>query len=230
LIRSILRKLNSQRNLTATEYGHLMEYGHDLRINSPPSYRLFYQRYGTLLQQDYQTYLPRFAFGTDDFFDYLSGQAEILRQLLAGPLPIGAFPGHLHEYLQDSFPDGMVDAVWLPALDLLAHQEDGLSLPAAREKEVVCKYESANAYKEIGLKSHFDRVGRYSFVSRLQSIRYLTGKKAGEDRLEMVSGDCLGGVFTNKEKSIYYYAFLTEDDPLKAQNACNFLNKALYGR
>jgi hypothetical protein len=104
-----------------------------------------------------------------------------------------------------------------------------LELPEPRQKVLVYKYETANPYKETGLKSHFDRIGRYSFVSRLQSIRYLRGSKASEDKIELISGDCLGGIFTNKEKSIYYYIFLTENNALKAKNACRVLNLALYG-
>jgi len=229
-MRSILRKLYHRQSLSEAEYTVLMAYVHDLQQNSPPSYQLFYQRFALILLRDYQTYLPRFACSSDDFFDYLLQTPELLKSLQTGPLPADSFPIYLHEYLASCFPDGMVD-ILLPGLDLLANlEQEGMSLPVPRDKEVVYKYESANPYKEIGLKSHFERIGRYSFVSRLQSVRYLRGHKASEDKIDLVESDCLGGVFTNKEKSIYYYIYLTEADKIKAWNACQILNQALYAK
>jgi len=229
-MRSILRKLYCHKSLSEDEYSDLMAYAHDLLQNSPPSYQLFYQRFALILLRDYQTYLPRFACGSDDFFDYLLQKPELLRSLQAGPISSNSFPLYLHEYLVSVFPDGMVD-IMLPGLDLLANlEQDRLSLPLPRDKEVVYKYESGNPYKEIGLKSHFERIGRYSFVSRLQSVRYLRGHKASEDKIDQLDSDCLAGVFTNKEKSIYYYIYLTEADDSKARNACQILNRALYAK
>lgn len=103
-------------------------------------------------------------------------------------------------------------------------------LPRPRETDLVYKYEEGNPYKEIGLSTHFERLGRFVFITRLQSYRYLTRNKASQDRIQYVSPDCLGGIFTNKEKSIYYYIFLTEPDQLKAQNAARLLNLTLYDK
>ena len=229
-MRAILRKLYRHQILTAAEYAELMDYADELRSLSPESYQLFYERFAAILFLDYHTYLPRFAFGSDDFFDYLLHNPPLLTALQAHPLPVEIFPPYLQEYLHHTYPNGQVTASLLPRLELRkASDTPGFTLPEARRKDLVCKYESANAYKEIGLKSHFDRIGRYSFVSRLQSVRYLTGNKASADKIEPVSSDCLGGVFTNKEKSIYYYIFLTEADDIKAGNACQVLNQALYG-
>lgn len=229
-VRPILRKLYGQKSLSDMEYSQLMEYAENLRANAWPSYQLFYERFAAILARDYNTYLPRYAYGSDDFFDYLLSHPAQLEKVQAQGATIDVFPSYLHAYLADAFPDGVVKPAGLPWTDLLAASDRAsLALPRPRRRDLVCKYESGNAYKEIGLKSHFERIGRYSFVSRLQSIRYLRGHKAGEDSIEPVSNDCLAGVFTNKEKSIYYYVFLTEADDNKARNACLVLNRALYG-
>lgn len=229
-MRAILRKLGRHSNLNEVEYEKLMDYAAELRALSSESYQLFFERYANILLLDYQTYLPRFTYGSDDFFDYLLKNPSLQAALQVQPLPTRVFPPYLQEYLHHTYPDGLVEASSLPQLDL--HQADrkaSTTLPQPRQKDLVCKYEGGNAYKEIGLKSHFDRIGRYSFISRLQSVRYLRGNKASGDKIEPISSDCLGGVFTNKEKSIYYYIFLTEADDLKAGNACQVLNQALYG-
>ena len=207
-----------------------MQYAEDLRLNSPQSYLLFYERFAALLFQDYYTYLPRFAYGSDDFYDFLLKNPELIKELRINSLPIDLFPSNLYEYLRFTHGDKIEVGSILPHLEFMKTDSTvGFPLPEPRQKSIICKYEGANPYKEIGLKSHFDRIGRYSFVSRLQSIRYLHGNKAREDKIEVVSDDCLGGIFTNKEKSIYYYIFLTEKDPGKALNACKVLNEALYG-
>jgi hypothetical protein len=229
-MRTIFRKLYRHQNLNEAEYAELMRYADGLRTTSIESYQLFYERFAAILFQDYYTYLPRFAYGSNDFFDYLLNNPSLLATLQLHSQPTDVFPPYLQEYLRHTYTDGLVTANLLPRLDLLRADNGAvLALPQPRQQDLVCKYEEANPYKEIGLKSHFDRIGRYSFVSRLQSVRYLRGNKASEDKIETVSSDCLGGVFTNKEKSIYYYLFLTEADDIKAENACQVLNQALYG-
>jgi hypothetical protein len=49
---------------------------------------------------------------------------------------------------------------WLK--DLL-HESKVEELPAAREKDIVIKYEEANPFKESGIKAHFDRLSTLSF-------------------------------------------------------------------
>jgi len=207
-----------------------MHYAEDLRITSPHSYMLFYERFAVLLFQDYYTYIPRFAYGSDDFYDFLLKNPALTEKLRNDCLPIDLLPAHLHEYLSFTYGDKIQSSAILPRLEIMKpNNKVGFCLPQPRQKSIIFKYEGANPYKEIGLKSHFDRIGRYSFVSRLQSVRYLSGNKASEDKIEVLAEDCLAGIFTNKEKSIYYYIFLTEKDPAKALNACKVLNEALYG-
>ncbi len=229
-MRSIFRKLYRHQALNEEEYSRLMQYVEDLRHASPESYALFHERFAAILYQDYYIYISRFAFGIDACYDFLCNNSEVVADLKAGCFALDLFPAYLHEYLQSlSLPSFITDTI-LPTLELMNPENKvAFVLPRPRIKELICKYEEGNPYKEIGLKSHFDRIGSYSFVSRLQSIRYLRGHKASEDKIEPVAGDCLGGIFTNKEKSIYYYIFLTEDDQAKAYNACQVLNKALYG-
>ncbi len=207
-----------------------MHYAEDLRLTSPQSYVLFYERFAALLFQDHYTYLPRFAYGSDDFYYFILNNPAFIEELRINALPIDMFPPHLHEYLKFTYGDKIKASSILPRLEFMnPDNTTGFHLPEPRQKGIICKYEGANPYKEIGLKSHFDRIGRYSFISRLQSVRYLYGNKAREDKIEVVTDDCLGGIFTNKEKSIYYYIFLTEKDEAKAYNACKVLNEALYG-
>lgn len=230
IMRVIFRKLYRHEVLNDEEYSDLMHYAEDLRITSPQSYMLFYDRFAALLFQDYYTYLPRFAYGSDDFYDFLLKNPAFVEDLLINSLPIDLLPPHLHEYLSFTYGDNIEASSILPRLELMKPDNIvGFHLPEPRRKSIICKYEGANPYKEIGLKSHFDRIGRYSFVSRLQSVRYLTGNKAREDKIEVLADDCLAGIFTNKEKSIYYYIFLTEKHAAKAHNASKVLNEALYG-
>ncbi|PKM77264.1 MAG: hypothetical protein CVU90_08130 [Firmicutes bacterium HGW-Firmicutes-15] len=229
-MRIIFRKLYRQQALSEEEYSNLMHYAEKLRSSSPESYLLFYERFAAILYRDYNTFIPRFAYGIDDFYDCLLNNPQLTEDLKSNSISIGAFPLYLHDYLEYTYPYGLDNFTILTHLELMKFDNaSSLELPEPRQKALVYKYESANPYKETGLKSHFDRIGRYSFVSRLQSIRYLSGSKASEDKIELLSGDCLGGIFTNKEKSIYYYIFLTENNALKAQNACRVLNLALYG-
>ncbi|MDD3365397.1 MAG: hypothetical protein PHZ03_10485 [Syntrophomonas sp.] len=229
-MRLIFRKMYRQQALSEEEYSNLMRYADELRSTSPESYLLFYERFAAILYRDYNTFVPRFAYGIDDFYDYLINRPDLINELKNNTLSIDAFPLCLHDYLVYTYPGGLDTSTILSHLEFMKFDNtSSLELPEPRQKALVYKYESANPYKETGLKSHFDRIGRYSFVSRLQSIRYLRGNKASEDKIELISGDCLGGIFTNKEKSIYYYIFLTEDNALKARNACRVLNLALYG-
>jgi hypothetical protein len=55
----------------------------------------------------------------------------------------------------------------------------------------------------------------------------LTRNKAHADKIDFVGPDRLGGIFTNKQKSIYYYIYLTEQNEVKARNACRILHLAL---
>jgi len=229
-LRSIFRKIYRQEPLLDNEVGHLMDYAAELGGSSGPAYTLFHDRLATQLFNHYRIYLPAFYYGFDDWIDFLLAHPEIRQELLNRPMGLAEFPLELRDYLCDTYGEIINGASLIGEMnaDLLSDTLE-LVLPSARQAPLVCKFESSNPFKEPGLKTHFDRIGRYSFVSRIQSVRYLTGNKAAEDRLELVSPECLGGIFTNKEKSIYYYVFLTEKDDNKALNACLVLNRALYG-
>lgn len=229
-MRSILRKIQPKKELTETEYARLMAYAEELRINDAASYALFYDLYADLLFKDYNAWLPRFCYGRDDFYDFLRQNPQLVSELNKAGLPIESFPDYLHDYLNYTY--GQV--VNLPPINtwptFWTEDNNDLDLPAPREKDPVYKYEEANPYKEPGLKQHFERIGRYNFVSRIQSYRYLRGNKSNVDKIEVLTPDCLGGIFTNKEKSIYYYIFLTEASYPKALNACRILNADIYGK
>jgi hypothetical protein len=227
-MRNILRKLENRQPLNEGEYEALLEYAHKLSVDSPDSYLLFFGQYADYLLRDYATYLPRFARGRDDFINFLLSKPDLVQDLKNNPLSINDLPIEFRPFLMHTFPNKIVTNSNLPILDLLIKNNRLLNeLPFPRTTEIVYKYEEANPYKEPGLKVHFERIGRYSFVTRLQSYRYLTRSKAHQDKIDLVGLDCLGGIFTNKQKSIYYYIYLTEQNEVKAKNACLILNLAL---
>lgn len=231
IMRIIFRKVNHQQQLSSDEYCRLMKYAEHLRSISAESYELFYERYALLLYQEYSTYLPRFAGEIDDLINFLISEPEILSLLAKGPAPLELFPDTLHDYLQHTLKSKLNYNSLVNLLTRLKDAENTiLQLPQPRKTKPVLKYEDSNPYKEIGLKTHFDRLSKYSFITRLQSYRYLTRNKASYDKIEFLAPDRLGGIFTNKEKSIYYYIFLSEADPIKTRNACQVLNLAFYNR
>ncbi|MDD2586099.1 MAG: hypothetical protein PHT79_08675 [Syntrophomonadaceae bacterium] len=228
-MRRILKKLDHHQELNTEEYGQLMEYAAQLRVNSPESYELFYNKYALILYQEFATYLPRFTSGIDDLINFLISNPEIVSLLSNSSVPLSYFPNDLHNYLTYTF-NGRLDTDSLaPVLNLIKKAGKAVfELPQPRDNDIVLKYEDSNPYKETGLKTHFDRLGKYSFITRLQTYRYLTRTKASFDKFEYLYPDRLGSIFTNKDKSIYFYIFLTEADTNKAQNACQLLNLAFY--
>ena len=226
-MRKLLRKLEQKTSLQADEFDQLLVYIDQLRQSTPESYTLFCQQYGGILYEQYATYLPRFPAGLDQLIEFVMRDSSARKALAALPATLGYFPPALHPYLLDRLQHDPRSLQSLDIPDVMA-VDSSSSLPKPREQSVVYKFEAANSNKEAGLKAHFDRLSRFTFVSRLQSYRYLTRHKATRDRIEVVDGQCLGGIFTNKEKSIYYYIFLTEDDLDKAHLACQTLNSALY--
>ncbi len=230
-MRSILRKLNQGVELEAEEYQQLLDYANHLMLNSPESYAIFYEQYASRLYRDYYTVIPRFQQGWDDLINYLLEHPQTLHLLEIDPLPIQEFPETLHPYLQYAFKQQVDRQVLQKLLRSLNRAVPDMELlPRPRQGEIIYKYEDDNSGKEIGLKSHFERLAHYSFVTRLQTYRYLTRNKAAVDKFEYIDGDRLGGIFTNKEKSIYYFVYLSENDPVKARNACRVLNIAFYSQ
>ena len=228
-MRRILKKLKLGQNINDEEYRQLMDYIEQLGNESFASYTVFHRQYAGILYKAYAIYLPPFPVGLDELYEYLTKNNEGIEKLSDLPATMGSFPPALHPFLNHCLN---YDYALLEQLtkSLPVPLQKPLSLPSPRSGEAVFKYEEANPYKEIGLKNHFERLARYSFVSRLQTYRYLTRNKAVEDRFEVISDDQLGGIFTNKQKSIYYYIFLTESDIEKANQACFLLNMAFYGK
>jgi len=230
-IRIITEKIKRQTRLDEDELLMLIAYAQRLRRKSYELYRSFYNLYADSLYREYGHCLTPFRYGRDDFYDYLRQNPDFLINHPQPFLTLDDFPAFLHEYLLFSY--GLtIAAQEVEALQkfLVSSPQVDWGLPASRQKEVVYKYEKGNSYKELGLKSHFEKIGRYDFVSRVQSYRYLRGNKSSTDKIEVLGPDYLGGIFTNKEKSIYYYIFLTESNYQKAVNACQMLNNELYGR
>ncbi len=224
-MRGVLKKIERRRDLSDDEYAKLLQYIENLTESSPEAYALFYDQYGAILLKDYNTFISRFAWGRDDFFDYLRNRPDLLKQ---ANLPLTMFPSAFHPYLEYTF--GSTVPVQSMRSVLFLNKIGTTGLPAPRPGKPVFKYEEANPFKEQGLKTHFERLARYSFITRLQSYRYLTRNKSAFDRIEYHSPDRLGGIFTNKQKSIYYYLFLSEAEEVKARNACDYLNFILYDR
>lgn len=227
-VRGLLKKIERGHYLSEAEYGELLEYIENLQKTSPEAYTVFYDQYAFALYNNYNTFIPRFALGRDDFFNYLWSQPDMLKQLNQPNVPLTIFPSEFHPYLEYTF--GSTVPIQAMQAALLLNKIGAKGLPKPRSGEAVLKYEESNPYKEQGLKIHFERLARYSFITRLQSYRYLTGKKSAYDRIEYHSPDRLGGIFTNKQKSIYYYLFLSEAEEAKTRNACDFLNLILYDR
>lgn len=229
-MRAIFNKLLRQQRLSQYEYEILMEYTKNLQASSTPSYQLFLHRYGEMLYQQYSTYLPQFEYTLGDVISLLAAQPQLIIHAEQRPIPWQYFPPAYQPFLKsctEATPEGRL---FYAIVDEMAVKPELLAeLPRARDGEAVMLFEDHNPYKEPGLKAHFDRLARFSFVTRLQSIRYLTLHKAKQDRVEVVAEDRLGGIFTNKDKSIYYYIYLTEASQAKAREACDLINLVLYG-
>ncbi len=229
-MRAVLRKLGDGIPLEEEEYRRLLSYVETLRSESEESYRVFRDSYGAVLASEYGIRLPRFARGRADLVEYLSSNPEVVSRLKTGPVSVGRFPETLREYLRNEYGaevrlHQVEDVVrWIEGNRLNVH-----GLPRPRQGEPVLVYEDGNDNKETGLACHFDRLARHSFVSRLVSVRYLAGGKASGDRFRVKGEDVLSGIYTNKEKSIYYLVYLTEADPHKTANACRLLNYIFYG-
>ncbi len=225
-MRSILRKISNEAALSTSEHNRLLQYLADLRQRSPESYTIFYNKYANLLYLNYHTLIPKYAWDMDELVNYLIAHPELVKA--KRNIPLDKFPLAARPYLMDTFAGGYV---FIPSYLLnILNTETSPKLPPNREQDIKIKYEEANPYKEIGLKEHFDRLAKYPFITRLQTYRYLTKNKAAFDRFEVLKSDRLGGIFTNKDKSIYYYLFLTAADFSKAQNAARLLNYTFYNR
>lgn len=217
--------------MDSDEYRRLVEYYESLRHSSPESYGLFYQDYADVLFRIYRIYLPRYTADIGDMIDLLVRQPELLDSFRQDPLPVNAVPAEFRHFLTEALGQAESRRLLGQLLEVLRETEaEPDILPQPRRQDPVYIYEDANPFKEIGLKTHFERLGRFTFITRLQSYRYLTRNKASQDWIQYRSPDCLGGIFSNKEKSIYYYIFLSETDESKARNAARLLNLVLYGK
>lgn len=224
-MRAIFRKLDRRQTLEPAEYARLMDYAEQIGRKSAQSYQVFYQQYAQVLEDDYSTYLPRFWYGIDDFVNYLIENKSRLSEIIEDCVSWERFPLELQPYLKSTFRHGQERQYFLELANWLGSYNEGIfSLPKPRQGKAVIIYEDGNPFKEPGLKVHFDRLSRYTFITRLQSYRYLTRNKAHHDRIEVLAPDRLGGTYTMKDKSLYYFIYLTEEDPARAENACQVLN------
>lgn len=229
-MRAIMRKLNRHQELSPDEYQNLMGYIHHLRVHSLPSYQVFYQRYAEVLYKQYATYLPEFEYTLGDVVSLLAEKPQLLTYALQRPVQWQRFPLPYQPFLQACSLKYLKGQLFYEVVEQMAKKPETLAnLPHPHNHEAVMLFEDQNPFKEPGLKAHFDRLSRFSFVTRLQSMRYLTLHKAKQDCVEVLAPDRLGGIFTNKEKSIYYYIYLTESIESKAREACALINLALYG-
>jgi len=216
--------------LDSDEYRRLVEYYEDLRRSSPESYALFYNDHADMLFRQYGIWLPPFVVDVSDLINLIVKHPELTASLTSEPMFLDEVPLEYRPFLGKMLGQPESRRLMIQLLQTAAQPESKeKTLPKPREQEPIYMYEDGNPYKEIGLKTHFDRLGRFNFVTRLQSYRYLS-HKASQDRIQYLSPDCLGGIFSNKEKSIYYYIFLSEDNQVKAENAARLLNLAVYGK
>lgn len=230
-MRPILRKVINHIPLDATEYQQLLEYVERLREQGEESYHVFRANYGASLARDYALYLSRFSAGRAEMIQYLAGNPGVVKALRHGPLPVNEFPARFRDYLQAEYGEYLEAKQVGDILDWLDRQMVfAAGLPRKREGEAVLVYETGNPHKEWGLEYHFERIARHPFVTRIVSVRYLSRNKARADRFEVRGDDRLAGIFTNREKSIFYLVYLTEADSRKAENACKLLNLVFYDR
>lgn len=192
-MRVILRKLDKRETLTDREYKELSEYIDALFSNSLESYDLFYSRYSSILWQDYSMYIPHFQYDIDDLINHMIYHPELFNVIDRTADILELFPVELHPYILYTFKqEHHYHLIKQLSLALTASVSNPQQLPASRVGKVIIKYEDANPYKEIGLKSHFERLAKYQFITRLQSYRYLTGSKARQDKIEVLEADKLG--------------------------------------
>ncbi len=226
----ILRKVKRHEPLTLKERQLLLNMTEHLVAFPNSCWKYFFEYYAQDLALYYHIFLPLFACDPDVVYDWLLRNPSLLNQLMNSGLTQKDYPPALADYLRYTFGPEITPQDVSPLIDYYQETLESGALPAPRTKPPVFKYEKNNPYKEAGLKNHFERLGRYSFVSRIQSYRYLSGGRAVTDRFEVFSDDTLSGIFSNKEKSIYYYVYLTEANLTRAKNACHLLNRVFYGK
>lgn len=229
-MRSILKKIKSYAELSASEWEQLFAYIEYLGQTSGESYRLFRQEYGSILSGRHHIYLPLFYYGADALADFVGQNYPLLRAQGHAPLDWRLLPQPLHPYVRHHFAEDNRVVLWEDILKFFpARAAPDFTLPVPRHQDLVTIYEEGNPHKESGLHLHWQRLRCYSFISRLQTYRYLTKHKAKQDRFRFLTAEKLSGIFTNQDKSIYYFVYLTEADKIKAQNACQLLNQMFYG-
>ncbi len=226
----ILRKVKRHEPITPEERQTLLKGIEPLFAVPNAGWRYFFACYARDLAEYYSIELPLFACDPDVVYDWLLQNPPLLEQLMQGGLTQKDYPLELADYLLYTFGTEITPQDVAPLIASFQGKLEDHLLPVPRTRPPAFKYEENNPFKEAGLKNHFERVARYSFVSRIQSYRYLTGRRAAADRFEVVADDTLSGIFTNKEKSIYYYVYLTEASPARTENACRLLNQVFYGK
>lgn len=225
----ILRKIKNHFPLNSEEKKKLLLEIEHLNNFPNPAWIYFFNFYSDDLASQ-GIIVPLFPCDLDTVYSWLLANPDLIEILKHSYIQRKDYPIELADFLSYTFGN-YLRAEDFPQLMAYYHENiDADTLPISRSKPPTFKYEEGNPYKEIGLKNHFERIARYSFVSRLQSFRYLNGRLASMDRFEVFSDNMLSGIFTNKEKSIYYYVYLTERNQQRAENACRLLNRVFYDK
>ena len=82
------------------------------------------------------------------------------------------------------------------------------------------QHEDKNYGKHRGLQSYLERIGRKSYVTWIQTVRYLPEKPAqARFRADPGSPDRLKGTFWDGAVAVEFYVYLSEDDVRKAAAA-----------
>ncbi|MDH7496982.1 MAG: hypothetical protein QHH05_00840 [Syntrophomonadaceae bacterium] len=220
----MLRKVARRLPLDAGEMERLHRYVRELRSADPQGFALLCETYGEALEGEYGFSLDGVEAGRGELLAHLLQHPGLVEELAREPQPLEAFPPRLRPYLASEFGGRVTAAQVQDLLAWVRELEKPKELPMARKGDAVLVYEEGNPGKETGLEAHFQRVARLPFVTRLVSVRYLRRGKASADRFEVRGDDCLSGVFTHRDKSIYYLVYLTEADADKAGQACRLLN------
>ncbi|HXF75950.1 MAG TPA: putative CRISPR-associated protein [Methylomirabilota bacterium] len=82
------------------------------------------------------------------------------------------------------------------------------------------QHEDKNYGKHPGLQTHLERIRRKSYVTRIQTIRYVAEKPTGARfRADPASPDRLKGTFWDGTVTVEFLVYLSEEDLRKAQAA-----------
>ncbi len=228
-MRAILKKIKTLSALDPSEFAALVAYIEHLGQTSLASYSLFYSEYSSKLIKQYNLRIPKYYFGADEIVNYCVQNIANLTAAKNMALHSFPFPHSYSSFIEQICSQEQNDFVVADLLNMFAiDPEENNIYPSPRQTDIVKIFEDGNAKKETGLDFHFKRLQNYSFISRIQTIKYLQKHKATKDCFKTNAPDKIRGIYTNNQKSVYYLVYLTEADPKKAANACRLLNRMFY--